>query len=200
MILYIIRHGETMWNKAGRMQGKTDISLSKDGRKLAQKTAEGLKNVKFDYIFSSPLERAYETACIIRGSRDTEVVKDERLIEIGFGRYEGTVVEERKGSIARFFDDPENYVAEKNAESYESLLTRTKEFLEDVLFPIEEKEPDATILISGHGALNKALFLHLLDKQLKDFWSGVYQGNCAVNKFEIKNGNVRLIEEAKYYY
>ena len=200
MILYIIRHGETMWNKEGRMQGKTDISLSEGGRKLAQKTADGLKNVKFDYIFSSPLERAYETACIIRGSRDTEVVKDERLIEIGFGLYEGTVVEERKGSIARFFDDPENYVAEKNAESYESLLTRTKEFLEDVLFPIEEKEPDATILISGHGALNKALFLHLLHKQLKDFWSDVYQGNCAVNKFEIKNGNVRLIEEAKYYY
>lgn len=158
-----------------------------------------MKNIKFDYIFSSPLERAYETACIIRGSRDTEIVKDERLIEIGFGLYEGTVVEERKGSIAYFFDDPENYVAEKNAESYESLLTRTKEFLEDVLFPIEEKEPDATILISGHGALNKALFLHLLHKQLKDFWSGVYQGNCAVNKFEIKNGNVSLIEEAKYY-
>ena len=72
-------------------------------------------------------------------------------------------------------------------------------FIENVLFPIEEKEPDATILISGHGALNKALFLHLLHKQLKDFWSGVYQGNCAVNKFEIKNGNVSLIEEAKYY-
>ena len=137
MILYIVRHGETEWNKMGKMQGKTDISLSEDGRKLAQKTADGLKNVKFDYIFSSPLERAYETACIIRGSRDTEIVKDERLIEIGFGLYEGTVVEERKGSIAYFFDDPENYVAEKNAESYESLLTRTKEFLVDVLFPIE---------------------------------------------------------------
>ena len=64
---------------------------------------------------------------------------------------------------------------------------------------IEENKPDATVLIAGHGALNKALFLHLLHKQLKDFWSGVYQGNCAVNKFEIKNGNVRLIEEAKYY-
>ena len=72
-------------------------------------------------------------------------------------------------------------------------------FIENVLFPIEENKPDATVLISGHGALNKALFQHLLHKQLKDFWSGVYQGNCAVNKFEIKNGNVSLIEEAKYY-
>ena len=42
MILYIIRHGETEWNKMGKMQGKTDISLSEDGRKLAQKTADGL--------------------------------------------------------------------------------------------------------------------------------------------------------------
>ena len=95
-----------------------------------------MKNIKFDYIFSSPLERAYETACIIRGSRDTEIVKDERLIEIGFGLYEGTVVEERKGSIALFFDDPQNYVEEKGAESYESLLARTKAFIENVLFPI----------------------------------------------------------------
>ncbi len=63
----------------------------------------------------------------------------------------------------------------------------------------KKKSQMQRFLISGHGALNKALFLHLLDKQLKDFWSGVYQGNCAVNKFEIKNGNVRLIEEAKYY-
>ena len=85
MILYIIRHGETEWNKMGKMQGKTDISLSEDGRKLAQKTADGLKNIKFDYIFSSPLERAYETACIIKGDRDIEIVKDERLIEVGFG-------------------------------------------------------------------------------------------------------------------
>ena len=182
MILYIIRHGETEWNKMGKMQGKTDISLSEDGRKIEQKTADGLKNIKFDYIFSSPLERAYETACIIKGDRDIEIVKDERLIEVGFGLYEGTVVDERKGSFALFFDDPQNYVAEKGA-----------------LFPIEENKPDATVLISGHGALNKALFQHLLHKQLKDFWSGVYQGNCAVNKFEIKNGNVSLIEEAKYY-
>ena len=73
-----------------------------DGRKLAQKTADGLKNIKFDYIFSSPLERAYETACIIKGDRDIEIVKDERLIEVGFGLYEGTVVDERKGSFAFF--------------------------------------------------------------------------------------------------
>lgn len=104
MILYTIRHGETEWNKMGKMQGKTDISLSEDGRKFAQKTADGLKNIKFDYIFSSPLERAYETACIIKGDRDIEIVKDERLIEVGFGLYEGTVVDERKGSFARLMD------------------------------------------------------------------------------------------------
>ena len=79
MILYIIRHGETEWNKMGKMQGRTDISLSEDGRKLAQKTADGLKNVKFDYIFSSPLERAYETAYIIRGSRDLPIQADTGL-------------------------------------------------------------------------------------------------------------------------
>lgn len=71
MILYIIRHGETEWNKMGKMQGRTDISLSEDGRKLAQ-NGRWIKNVKFDYIFSSPLERAYETAYIIIEEAETQ--------------------------------------------------------------------------------------------------------------------------------
>lgn len=62
MDIYLIRHGETDYNKARRIQGRCDIELNDYGRELAYLTAEGLKEVPFDVIFTSPLKRAKETA------------------------------------------------------------------------------------------------------------------------------------------
>lgn len=130
----MVRQSGIRWEKCKEKR----ISVFRRMEESLHKNGRWIKNVKFDYIFSSPLERAYETACIIKGDRDIEIVKDERLIEVGFGLYEGTVVDERKGSFALFFDDPQNYVAEKGAESYESLLARTKAFIENVLFQLKK--------------------------------------------------------------
>ena len=58
MKVYLMRHGETDWNKARRLQGQSDIALNEFGIELAVKTAEGLKDVVFDAAFSSPLQRA----------------------------------------------------------------------------------------------------------------------------------------------
>jgi probable phosphoglycerate mutase len=200
MLLYIVRHGETDWNRLGKLQGRTDTDLTDNGRRLAGLTAEGLKEVKFDFIYSSPLRRAYDTADIIRRDRAIEIVTDERLLEAGFGAHEGSIVDKRKGSLALFFDDPVRYEPEGTAESYEEIIGRTKSFLDEIIFPIERENSNATILISGHGAVNKGLMLNLLGTKLEDFWKGVYQDNCAVNIFEIKDGKATLLEEAKYFY
>ena len=60
MLLYIVRHGETDWNKAGKVQGRTDIPLNERGRYLAEATAEGMKDVRIDFCYTSPLIRAKE--------------------------------------------------------------------------------------------------------------------------------------------
>ena len=67
MELYIVRHSETVWNKERRLQGRSDIELTEYGRELARITGEALKNIDFEAIYSSPLERAYETANLIKG-------------------------------------------------------------------------------------------------------------------------------------
>ena len=82
MKIYMIRHGETDWNKMKRLQGVTDIPLNACGIELAEKTAEGLKNVPFDRIYTSPLIRAKKTAEIIRGDRPVELVVTDGLKEI----------------------------------------------------------------------------------------------------------------------
>ena len=56
MNIYLMRHGETDWNRARRLQGQSDIPLNEYGIKLAEKTAEGLEEVEFDAAFSSPPE------------------------------------------------------------------------------------------------------------------------------------------------
>ena len=62
MKLYIIRHGETSWNKAKKLQGRKDIMLDADGIRLAELTGEGMKDIEFDLVISSPLMRARPTA------------------------------------------------------------------------------------------------------------------------------------------
>ena len=81
MEVYIIRHGKTDWNKECRFQGAKDIPLNEEGREAARKLGERLKDVHFDAVFSSPLSRAYETACIVANSAE----KCNLLTEISFG-------------------------------------------------------------------------------------------------------------------
>ena len=74
MIIYIIRHGETDWNVLRKFQGRTDIPLNENGRQVAAWTKEGLKDVAFDLVYTSPLRRAKETAQIIVGDRQIPII------------------------------------------------------------------------------------------------------------------------------
>ena len=83
MKIYLVRHGETGWNRIHKLQGQSDIELNDVGRELAEVTAEGLKDIDFGLIYSSPLNRAYETvkkygtAIVSVPSKDTVKIVDE---------------------------------------------------------------------------------------------------------------------------
>ncbi len=89
MELLIVRHGETLWNDKGLLQGQKDIELNDKGREMARKLAGKLKDIPIDMVYSSPLKRAYETARLALGDRDIPLVTDERIKEISFGECEG---------------------------------------------------------------------------------------------------------------
>lgn len=200
MRLYVFRHGTTDWNEAWRLQGNSNTSLNDKGRDLARRTAKAIENIHFDYIFSSPLDRAYETACILKGSRDIEVVKDERLIEIGFGPDEGITPKERSEGCHWFFDDPAKYVPIEGAESIGHLKERTADFVYSVLVPLSKREPDATVMISGHGAMNKGLALTLCHRPIEKFWEGALQKNCSCAVYEINGDTFNLLEDGKKFF
>ena len=84
--IYLIRHGEIAWNADNnRYCGRTDIPLTEKGLKQAEAVRQQLASLKWDGVFSSPLQRAHTTAQIASG---VNVVKDDRLIEADFGLWE----------------------------------------------------------------------------------------------------------------
>lgn len=204
MKVYLIRHGETDMNKAHGLQGHTDIELNDYGRKLADITGKALSDVKFDYVFTSPLKRAKETASIIIKNQKEEVKleEEERIKEICFGEYEGLCYDEDNFTIPdksfmNFFTNPSEYNVPKGGESFEDVIKRTGKFWEDLI--TDEKYSDKTILVSTHGCALKAILAGIKNIEIKDFWGEGVHKNCAVTIIEVKDEKMN-IEEGKIFY
>lgn len=198
MILYMMRHGETDWNRKHLFQGRTDIPLNENGRKVAELTREGLREVAFDIAFCSPLCRAKETAEIILQGRDIKLIEDERIIEMGFGEYEATAMKQDSEELRTFFEAPHLYRDTKGVESFEAVLEREKSFLEELIANPEYQ--DSTILIATHGAAIRGLVCVLKENSIADFWEGGVHKNCGMTIAEVRDGNVQILKEAVIAY
>lgn len=201
MELYIVRHGKTFWNEAKRIQGWSDIELTEEGREVAVKSAEGMKDIHFDAIYSSPLKRAYETACILKGDRKLPVVVDQRIKEIGFGVLEGADFVKIRGDktsrFSSFFDAPELYEAPEGGESLEDVSERAADFMKEI---IEKHKNDERVLIVAHGAVNKAMMRYIRKNEIKDFWMGRLQTNCGVTIVVCKDGGFEVVDDNRVFY
>ena len=141
-MIYFVRHGETEWNKIGRMQGQIDIELNDEGKRQAKVVKEKLSNVKFDKVFSSPLKRALETVKIIT---DKEVTIDDRLIE----RYNGELEGKFKEEISEYpnFNDPNE--TRFGIETLDSFKNRINDFLNEITKEYKGKN----VLVATHAGI-----------------------------------------------
>lgn len=201
MRLYIIRHGETEWNVKKLLQGGSETVLNENGRRLAVLTGEAMKDIFFDRVYSSPLHRAMETAQLVVGDRDVEIIPESRIREISFGIYEGKCyhpdhMEVPAEMIDTFFHHPEEYQVPEKGESFEEILARTNDFYNEL---IQKKDlQSANVLISAHGCAVRALE-QSIDKSA-GFWRSGVPKNCAVTIVEIENGKVISIDWDKIFY
>ena len=141
-MLYIMRHGQTDWNRIHKLQGRTNIPLNEFGRQSSIEAGQQYKDTHLDVCYCSPLDRAQETARLFIGSRDIPIITDERLAEMCFGIYEGEqeVFEKPECPVREFFFNPGGYEATGGAESIEELFERTGEFLNEVAYTIKFPE------------------------------------------------------------
>ena len=171
-MLYLIRHGKTDWNERHKLQGRTDIPLNEEGRKMADDAREEYRDIPLDECWCSPLIRARETAEIVLRGRDIPVFTDSRLREMGFGAYEGT---ENSFQIPDcpvnvIFREPEKYTCSVGGtETFDELFARTGEFLREVIRP--RMAEGKNVLIVGHGAMNLSIISQIRHLPRKDFWT-----------------------------
>lgn len=197
MKMYIMRHGETDWNKVFRLQGRSDIPLNETGRRMAENAAKGLRDVPFTRIYSSPLIRAYETASIVRGDRDIPIITDERIIEISFGANEGQKYDKTKPGdypeLAKFFREPDIYVPAEGGEAISELNARTADFIRFLADTYGNS--DELILVTTHGAAIRGILSYVKGTAIRDFWKGGVQSNCGVTIMEVIDGSINIVSE-----
>lgn len=196
MKLIIVRHGETEENAAGIIQGQSHGTLSKEGIKQAQLVGERLKNEKIDFIYTSDLERALNTAKEIHKHHpEIPLIKRKEIREMHFGKLQ----DKQKDEINYYFhkeNDPD-YFKKNNVESLESAYGRVNKFLEE----IKEKHKEETVVIVSHGDIIKVIFMVLKNIKIHEVdlishKKNLIKKNTGVSIFE--NGKFTIINCAKH--
>lgn len=179
--IYIVRHGETDWNKEGRYQGITNIPLNAVGIEQAKACAKSLEEVHFDRIISSSLDRALVTAETIKGKRNIDIKVDDRLKEFNFGHWEtktfGEIEDQWPGMIDHMYRKPDD-VRIPGGETFLELQDRAWAGLKETLDNVDDGE---TILVAAHGVTNRMLICKLFNLPLNFAWN-MSQGNTCVNR------------------
>ncbi len=156
--IVFVRHGETDWNVAGRLQGGTDIPLNARGRDQAAAVGRTLirafPDIAARAFVASPLSRAVETMRLMRGAMGLDpepFARDDRLREMSFGRWEGSTfreVGEREPAAIRARAANRWTHRPPDGESYVDLVARLQPFVESLTVPC---------VIVAHGGVARGL-------------------------------------------
>jgi probable phosphoglycerate mutase len=149
MMLYVVRHGETVWNVDHRVQGQTDVPLTEKGKEEASELKELVSGLDIDVVISSPLIRAKETAKIIIDNK-LPVNTDDRIIERDWGLNEGEIVD--NVDMIDCWDFSLNTKG-LEFEKVQDFMSRVSEFLED----IKVRYQDKNVLVVAHSAVLRAI-------------------------------------------
>jgi alpha-ribazole phosphatase len=180
--VFLIRHGETLWNKERKYQGHTNIPLSAEGIQQAGAVAAQLAGEKLAGVYASDLDRAFITAQIIAQPHHIPVVGMPELREVGFGQWEGltyNAIHDRwPEEMGKLYTHPGEIVI-PGGESFAQLQQRAVQAM-DVLV---QKHPEETIVVVSHGGTIRTLLCEVLGVELNNIWN-IRQDNAAINVIE----------------
>ncbi len=189
MNIYITRHGQTNLNAQKLMQGLTDAPLNETGIAQAQKARAMIQDVHFDAVYSSPLQRAVKTASIIGDVPEDKVIKDSRIIEVNFGKYELCKYYKQGPWMTAYWLVPEIFPAPPTVEPVSSMVERSASFLKEI-----EAMPYENVLVTCHGGIMRALCGCLSDRKNGIKWRP-HPRNCEIRVYESINGKHRFITD-----
>lgn len=185
--LFIARHGETEYNRSGRLQGRgIDASLNESGKKQARQLAAYLKRYTPDLVASSSMARAAETAGYFCNGNGIPFVKRKALDEMDFGNLEGHLYTEAAGElevIDSAWRRGEVTLEIPGGESPQAVFNRANA---DVL-TMADQVREGTMMLFVHGRLIRILLAEWLGYGLKNMHLIEHQ-NGAVNQLMYENG------------
>lgn len=219
MQLYLVRHGETKWNREKRYYGSSDIPLNERGKQQAEQVARLLEEVSFDRIYTSPLLRAKQTTFLIQQQNKqiekTKIIETKLLSEQSLGIFEGYTYHELKQKFPKELQKwNQNWKAgipegESFFELYERVLTFCQEVLElegigreqGMIQRKKMNQQQEKILLVSHEAVFKCLCILLLKMKADSIWNFTFEQG-AYSRIDIEDGYaiVRKINAVSCYF
>ena len=186
--ILLIRHGETEWNRLHRFQGRSDLPLNQKGNEQANALASALKDEAITAIYSSPLERAIETARHIgKFHPATPLIEESGLMEMDLGDFEGMEAQKWAVNYVDFrkaWEENPAALAMPGGESLKEVQERAVDTLERISKPYD---PGCTLLICSHNFVIVSLLCHASKTSLDQFRE-MRQETASLNIF-YKDGN-----------
>ena len=201
----MVRHGETELNRRKVLQGNMDSPLTAKGIEDAERVAKCLDSIDFRFAITSNLGRAIHTAEIILRGKNKRIIQTPNVAEMRFGNWQGKTQEEicvdekAAENYFAYFQDPIRYRPENGAESFEEVIGRGAQFLEEMK-KLSDKYPNEKILLVSHGAFIKAMLKSITGNPIERFWQDPFIPNLSVTILEIDRNGIRIIKEADQSY
>ena len=191
-VVYLFRHGETVWNIEGRYQGMKDSPLTERGRQQAMDHATLMKQFNIKRVYASPLGRVRETLSYIQQIHPISVMFENCLVELGAGDWEGRKYDEVKSLYAEHLKQRRDNLAQfkpPRGESRSELLARLQTIRLRILGGHEDSHSPYAIL--SHGAVTRVLIMSLLGVSIAED-PPFSTGNDVVYRIEVTGANVDI--------
>jgi len=193
---YLVRHGQTAWNKEEIFRGRTDVPLNETGLREAQLAGEYFREMEIHAIYSSPLLRAWETAQKIADVQRLEVRSLQGIIDMCFGEWEGQSlkdVQEKDGQRFQQWKNEPHLVKIPGGETLDEVRDRAMAVLEKTI----KSHSGKTLLFVSHRVVNKVILCSILGLDNSHFWQ-IGQESTAINLIQHREGKyvLSLLNEA----
>lgn len=187
MKLYIVRHGETLFNYKHLVQGWCDSPLTEKGVMQAKCVGYGLKDIPFQHAFCSTSERTFDTACNIIGERMITLEQCKALKEMHFGSIEGDAMSDvfmqcmrNEGGFTKFGGETIEEAGKRAVNAWKAIAEECKD--ENVFIVTH-----GGVIMNGMNMLEPGI---VEDMQKK----GIYAENCSVSVLDYTDGELKIVE------
>jgi alpha-ribazole phosphatase len=196
--ILLVRHADTDWNQAGRIQGLVDRPLSEKGLVQARALGRRLAQLPIHAAYASDLHRTSQTAQAILDGRRVTLSTTPELREVSYGEWEGMTYREVKGLYPGQFADMMSRrldFAPPGGESMTQLIDRVSGFL----FRMQQHHSDETVLLVAHGASLRAAIVTLLEWPRQAAWS-LWLATASLSIVEVRPDNslLRLLNDTSH--